>query len=260
MPEPVGERRVDLERLLGDPASGLRRHRVQGHHVVQAVGELDQNDADVLGRGQDHLAEGLRLRLVLAHIGVPADLRHAVDELGDLGVRTRAREPRGWSGCPRARRGEARRRRRSDRNADRRAARRRSPDGSCRARRSGEPDPCASRPSSGRRGRGSRGRRTARCPPGDVRGPPPSGAWAARRAARAAACEGRASEWIGRAGATYLTDYRVWPRSCRRAGSTASTRLGRRRSRRGLRRRALASPARADPNHSSQSRANGLAM
>ncbi len=84
--EPVGERRVDLERLLRDPAPGLRRHRVQGHHVVQAIGELDQNDPHVLGRGQDHLAEGLRLRLVLAHVGVAADLGHAVDELGDLGA------------------------------------------------------------------------------------------------------------------------------------------------------------------------------
>jgi len=37
-----------------------------GTHVVQAVGQFDEDDADVLGHGEDHLAEVLCLRLRLA--------------------------------------------------------------------------------------------------------------------------------------------------------------------------------------------------
>jgi hypothetical protein len=52
--------------------------------LCRTVGELDQDDADVLRRGEDQLAERLRLRLVAPHVGVAADLGHAVDELGHL--------------------------------------------------------------------------------------------------------------------------------------------------------------------------------
>ena len=53
-------------------------------HVVQPVGELDQDDPDVLGHRDEHLAQvvalrlGERLELDLAELG------DAVDELGDL--------------------------------------------------------------------------------------------------------------------------------------------------------------------------------
>ena len=42
----------------------LDGQRGQRTHVVEAVGELDHHHPDVLGRGEDHLAEGLGLRLV----------------------------------------------------------------------------------------------------------------------------------------------------------------------------------------------------
>ena len=48
-PEPLGERRVDLHRLAGDALLLLAREAVQRAHVVEPVGELDQDDADVLG-------------------------------------------------------------------------------------------------------------------------------------------------------------------------------------------------------------------
>ena len=98
-PQPVGDRRVDLERLARDAAAGLGRQVLERLHVVQAVGELDQDDPDVLGRGQDHLAERLGLRLgrgsagrlsrhsrlvVTTDVLVAADLGHAVHQLRDL--------------------------------------------------------------------------------------------------------------------------------------------------------------------------------
>jgi hypothetical protein len=46
----AGQRRVDVARLAGDPlALGLALDEVQRPHVVQTVGQLHQQDADVLG-------------------------------------------------------------------------------------------------------------------------------------------------------------------------------------------------------------------
>ena len=53
-------------------------------HVVQAVGQLDQQDADVLGHRQHELAEILGL---LGLVGLQLDARQlgdAVDQPGDL--------------------------------------------------------------------------------------------------------------------------------------------------------------------------------
>ena len=95
-PQAVGDGGVDLQRLARDPAPRLGRHVLQGLHVVQPVGELDEDHPDVLGRGQDHLAEGLGLGLVAAHVLVAADLGDAVDQLARSRARTRAPAPRGW--------------------------------------------------------------------------------------------------------------------------------------------------------------------
>ena len=80
----MGERRVDLERLLGDLARLVRRQVVERPHVVQAVGELDHHDPQVAGHGHQHLAEVLGLPLLAGGEGELADLGDAVDELGDL--------------------------------------------------------------------------------------------------------------------------------------------------------------------------------
>ena len=45
-----------------------------GWYVVQAVGQLDQHHADVLGHGQEHLAQVLRLLLVAAIQAIPESL------------------------------------------------------------------------------------------------------------------------------------------------------------------------------------------
>jgi len=80
-PQPVGDRGVDLPRLLGDPLTLLRRQVLQRAHVVQPVSQLDQDDADVIHHGQDHLAQVLRLGLRLAREFQLADLGDARDDV-----------------------------------------------------------------------------------------------------------------------------------------------------------------------------------
>ena len=59
----------------------MRRDRA---HVVQAVGELDQDDPDVRGHRDHHLAVVLGLGLVARLEGQAGQLGDAVDETGDL--------------------------------------------------------------------------------------------------------------------------------------------------------------------------------
>src|SRR5256885_1059801 len=63
--EPVGERRVDVESLLRDAVLRLGLHVLEGPHVVGPVGELDEDDANVLRHRDQHLAEVLGLLLLL---------------------------------------------------------------------------------------------------------------------------------------------------------------------------------------------------
>ncbi len=81
-----GERRVDLHRLLGDPRALLLRHVLDGAHVVQPVGELHQQDADVLGDGEQQLAQVLRLLRLARDELQPLQLGHPLDQLADLGA------------------------------------------------------------------------------------------------------------------------------------------------------------------------------
>jgi hypothetical protein len=84
-PEPVRERRVDVQRLAGDALLRLGLHRLERPHVVGPVGELHEEDADVLRHRHDHLAEVLGLLLLLrVRRAELRELRDAVDELGDL--------------------------------------------------------------------------------------------------------------------------------------------------------------------------------
>ena len=84
--EPVRERRVDVERLLRDVHLPLRRQVAEGPHVVSAVGELDQDDADVARHREQHLAEVLRLLLLARGEVDLADLGDPVDQARDLGA------------------------------------------------------------------------------------------------------------------------------------------------------------------------------
>ncbi len=82
--EAVGERDVDVHRLLRDALALVRLLEIKGAHVVHAVGQLDDGHADVVRHGKDHLADVLRLLLLLAVERHHADLGHAVDDIRDL--------------------------------------------------------------------------------------------------------------------------------------------------------------------------------
>ena len=85
-PQAVGDRGVDVERLLGDAGAAVLRHVLEGAHVVQAVGELDEDHANVVDHRQEHLAEVLRLALLAGRERDGADLGDPLDDVGDVGA------------------------------------------------------------------------------------------------------------------------------------------------------------------------------
>ena len=88
--EPVRERRVHLERLARLLRLLLLAEVLDRPHVVEAIGELDEDDADVLRHRDDHLPVVLGLGLLAALEADPRQLRDAFDELGDVGAELRA--------------------------------------------------------------------------------------------------------------------------------------------------------------------------
>jgi hypothetical protein len=83
-PEAVRERRVHLERFARLLHLLLASEVLDRAQVVEAVGELDQDDADVLRHSHDHLAVVLRLGVLAALEVNPGQLRDAVHELRDV--------------------------------------------------------------------------------------------------------------------------------------------------------------------------------
>ena len=82
--EPVREGSVDLERLRRLPELRLALEVGDGPHVVQPVGELDDDDAHVAAHSHDHLPQGLRLRLLQVPGREPLELGDPVHDLRDL--------------------------------------------------------------------------------------------------------------------------------------------------------------------------------
>ncbi len=82
--EPVRDRRIDLERLLRLLELLLPAEVLDRPHVVQPVGELDEDDARIPRHRHDHLAVVLDLRVLAARELDPRELRDALDELRDL--------------------------------------------------------------------------------------------------------------------------------------------------------------------------------
>jgi hypothetical protein len=83
-PEPMRDRRIDVQGLLGLLYLLLLGQRRQRAHVVEAVGQLDQDHPDVGGHRDHHLAVVLGLGLVARLEGDAGQLGHAVDQGGDL--------------------------------------------------------------------------------------------------------------------------------------------------------------------------------
>jgi hypothetical protein len=80
----IGEGGVDLEGLVGDLVLARFRERREGSHVVEPIGELDEEDPDVAGHRHDHLPDILCLRQLTAPELQLVQLRQAVDDPGDL--------------------------------------------------------------------------------------------------------------------------------------------------------------------------------
>ena len=86
----AGERRKDIHGLLRRLDLLGRLDVLQGAHVVEAVGELDDDDAHVLSHGDEHLAQVLGLHRAVERsrvrrvLGDALQLGGAVDELGDI--------------------------------------------------------------------------------------------------------------------------------------------------------------------------------
>src|SRR5690606_30434338 len=78
-PEAVRERHEEVLRLARDLELLALRERVERAHVVEAVGELDQDDADVRRHREHELADVLGLREV-ARLEDVVDLREAVHD------------------------------------------------------------------------------------------------------------------------------------------------------------------------------------
>ena len=83
-PQTVGDRRVDVQCLAGDALALVARHRAQRAHVVQAVGQLDQDDANIARHRQQHLAEIFRLRIFA---GLEFDLVQLAEAVHQFGHR-----------------------------------------------------------------------------------------------------------------------------------------------------------------------------
>ena len=65
-PKAARQRCVDVERLTAFLADLLLAHVVDGPQIVEPVGELDDENADVLAHRQEHPAQVLRLPLLFA--------------------------------------------------------------------------------------------------------------------------------------------------------------------------------------------------
>ncbi len=78
------QRRVDLHRLVGDALLRVHLHVLEGPHVVQSVSELHEEHADVPRHRDQHLAEALRLLVLLAREVDSPELGDAVDQERDL--------------------------------------------------------------------------------------------------------------------------------------------------------------------------------
>ncbi len=82
--EPVRQGGIDLHRLQRLIALFLGAHHREGSHIVQPVGQLDDDDAHILCHRQQHLAHILRLLLLPRGKRDFTELGHAVDQQGDI--------------------------------------------------------------------------------------------------------------------------------------------------------------------------------
>ena len=78
----VGNRSKNLQSFRRNTPPLAARHVPHGAHVVRAVGQLDENDAHILGHGQQHFAKGFGLGLFAGVEVQLVQLGQAIDQLG----------------------------------------------------------------------------------------------------------------------------------------------------------------------------------
>ena len=82
--EPVCKRSINLECLVGDALTLVLAHVFERAHVVEAVGELDHDDADILCHRKEHLTIIFELYILLGHVLNAPELCHAVDQYRNI--------------------------------------------------------------------------------------------------------------------------------------------------------------------------------
>jgi hypothetical protein len=80
----AGQRRIDFHRFLGDAGALVRRHEIERAHVVQPVGELDEQDAHIIGDGEQKLAQVFGLGGALGDEIELLQLGQPLDETADI--------------------------------------------------------------------------------------------------------------------------------------------------------------------------------
>ena len=81
--EPVGDRRVDFHGFARDAFALVDGHGIERAHVVQPVGQLDQDDAHIARHRQQHLAEILCLGILSRFELDLVQFAQAVDQFRD---------------------------------------------------------------------------------------------------------------------------------------------------------------------------------
>ena len=79
--QPIGQRREEFQRFLRDALAALFGQHAQRAHVVQPIGQFDQDHARIVHHRQEHLAQRFEFALVVRSGG----LRIQVIELAQLG-------------------------------------------------------------------------------------------------------------------------------------------------------------------------------
>ncbi len=82
--KPVGDRRVNIERLAGDALLTLGIEIFERAHVVKTVGEFHHDHANVVDHGEQHLADVFGLARLWSEKIEAADFRGAFDQARDV--------------------------------------------------------------------------------------------------------------------------------------------------------------------------------
>ena len=81
----VGQGRKDVERFAGNLVLLAGQHTLERAHIVEAVGDFDEDDAHVVAHREQQLLEGFGLERSLVTEDAARNLRHAFHDVGHLG-------------------------------------------------------------------------------------------------------------------------------------------------------------------------------